>query len=300
MRSTTPYHPQGDGMAERNIGLVKQVIRCLLTDRKLSKGSWPGVLTEVSFHINSMDNATTRLSTHLFHFGREPASSLYLWCSNLGVSERKCQGEYLETLRMKRLELREIAIENSKRNLAEARRRYNANKKESDLGKGDRVMLRRSAIQDSLSPSPRFSGPFEVLEIKGPDVKLQLRRMNKWVHLDNVTKYIALDTPIPSSSISRNPQPYTEPQGSTDLQEGEQKQRTNPALTQKSRAKTARIWRQGGIIPRVSGDHPNTLRTSAAGTRVQRDQRVGPNQTRKPLVRRGSDVMSLGRCSKHY
>ena len=28
-RSTTPYHPQADGMAERNIGLAKQVIRCL-------------------------------------------------------------------------------------------------------------------------------------------------------------------------------------------------------------------------------------------------------------------------------
>ena len=49
-RRTTPYHPQCDGMAERNIGLVKQVIRCLQEDRHLSKGSWPGLLTEVSLH----------------------------------------------------------------------------------------------------------------------------------------------------------------------------------------------------------------------------------------------------------
>ena len=33
--------------------------------------------------------------------------------------------------------------------------------------------------------------------------------------------YIGSETPIASSSISRDPQPYTEPQGSTDLQEGE-------------------------------------------------------------------------------
>ena len=51
-RATTSYHPQCDGMSERNIGLVKQVIRCLQLDRQLPKGSWPGLLTEESFHIN--------------------------------------------------------------------------------------------------------------------------------------------------------------------------------------------------------------------------------------------------------
>ena len=49
-RHTTPHHPQCDGMAERNIGFVKQVLSCLLLDRQLSKGSWPTLLKEVSFH----------------------------------------------------------------------------------------------------------------------------------------------------------------------------------------------------------------------------------------------------------
>ena len=38
-RSTTPNHPQSDGMVERNVGLVKQVVRCLQLDRQLAKGS---------------------------------------------------------------------------------------------------------------------------------------------------------------------------------------------------------------------------------------------------------------------
>ena len=74
-RRTTPYHPQCDGMAERHIGLVKQVIRCLQADRHLPKASWPGLLTEVSFHINGMKNATSRLSPHILTFGREPHST---------------------------------------------------------------------------------------------------------------------------------------------------------------------------------------------------------------------------------
>ena len=63
-KARTPYHPQCDGMAERNVGLVKQVIRCLQLDRHLSKGSWPGLLAEVSFHINGMVNATSWISPH--------------------------------------------------------------------------------------------------------------------------------------------------------------------------------------------------------------------------------------------
>ena len=43
-RRTTPYRPQSDGMSERNIGMVKQVIRCLQQDRQLDRGSWSSLL----------------------------------------------------------------------------------------------------------------------------------------------------------------------------------------------------------------------------------------------------------------
>ena len=78
-KATIPYHPQCDGMSERNIGLVKQVIRCLQLDRQLPKGSWSGLLAEVSFHINNMENATSRVSPHLLHLGRESLSPLDSW-----------------------------------------------------------------------------------------------------------------------------------------------------------------------------------------------------------------------------
>ena len=49
-RHSSPYHPQGDGLVERSIGLAKQVARCLTLDRKLSKESWPEILPEVSLY----------------------------------------------------------------------------------------------------------------------------------------------------------------------------------------------------------------------------------------------------------
>ena len=36
-RHSSPYHPQGDEMVERSIGLVKQLARCLTLDRNLPK-----------------------------------------------------------------------------------------------------------------------------------------------------------------------------------------------------------------------------------------------------------------------
>ena len=64
-KRTSPYRPQADGMSERNIGMAKQVIRCLQEDRHLDKGSWPGLLAEVSFHCNGMPNGSTRIATHV-------------------------------------------------------------------------------------------------------------------------------------------------------------------------------------------------------------------------------------------
>ena len=171
-RRTTSYHPQCDGMAERNIGLVKQVIRYLQEDRHLSKGSWPGLLTEVSFHINAMKNATSRLSPQLLTFGREPRSPLDSWCDHLKADEQNSHNEYLQSLTKKAEELRSIAQMNIERNLANARERYNEGKVSANVKRGDRVMLKRNMVQDALAP--RYDEPFEVLDRSGPDIKLQI------------------------------------------------------------------------------------------------------------------------------
>ena len=88
-KRTTPYHPETDGMAERNIVMVKQVIRCLQLDRRLSKGSWPSLLTEVSFHCNGMENTTSRTSPHMLTRGQQPKSPMDAWCEILQEGEVK-------------------------------------------------------------------------------------------------------------------------------------------------------------------------------------------------------------------
>ena len=69
-RNSSPYHPEGNGMAERMIGTVKQIMRCLLEERQLPKSGWPSLLPEVQFTCNYLRNQSTGLSPHQLVFGR--------------------------------------------------------------------------------------------------------------------------------------------------------------------------------------------------------------------------------------
>ena len=186
-RHTTPYHPQADGMAERNIGTVKQVISCMLFDRNLPKGTWPSLLTEVSFYMNQMENATTQIAPCRLTYGRLPRSPTDVWCRNMRDDEVNTHGEFLRTLQRKKEELECIAKENSERHLDRVRTKYNQEKEESSIERGSRVMLKVSARSDALEP--RFEGPYEVLDRRGPDVKLKRQRKIKWHHLSRCKLY---------------------------------------------------------------------------------------------------------------
>ena len=202
-RHTTPYHPQCDGMAERNIGFVKQVTLCLMLDRQLS---------EVAFHCNCMPNASSKVSPFLLTYGRQPRSPIDAWCRGMEPNERNSHGEYLDLLQRKQAELNALARENIGRNLDRSRQRQNERRVSSGVTKGDFVMLRNDARHDSLDP--RYDGPFEVTDRRGPDVKLDIRRevrdrtgrqqtrhRNKWAHLDRCKEYFSSPVEIvPSHS----------------------------------------------------------------------------------------------------
>ena len=155
---TTPYHPQCDGMAERNVGFVKQVILCLMLDRKLKKGSWLSLLKEASFHCNTMSNASSKVSPFELTYGRLPRSPVDMWCKNLSATSHNSHGEYLDCLKNTQSKLQALAKGNNDRTLSAARESLNAKRTCSTVKKGDYVMLRNWARHDSLDP--KYDGPY--------------------------------------------------------------------------------------------------------------------------------------------
>ena len=89
----------------------------------------------------------------------------------------------MEALKRKQAELRQIARGN-----VQCSSRRNLGRTEMEIEKGDQVMLRRNILGDSLTE--RFSGPFEIVERRDSDVNLALPRGEKWVHIDNIKKFM--------------------------------------------------------------------------------------------------------------
>ena len=124
-KRTTPYHPETDGMTERNIGMVKQVIRCQQLDRRLPKGSWPSLLTELFFYCHGMANTTSGISPHMLVRGQQPQSPIDSWCDTLKEGEMNSHEKYLGSLKSKQEAHRKIAQESIKRNLKRVRLKRN-------------------------------------------------------------------------------------------------------------------------------------------------------------------------------
>ena len=115
-RHTTANHPQAVGMAEWGIDTVKKTIRCLFLERKMEHASWPVLLHEVSFLLNNVSNASTKLSPHMLTFGRQPKAPTDVKSSVAPVGTSSPE-EYLQELDRTKEMLSELNRSNTEKSL---------------------------------------------------------------------------------------------------------------------------------------------------------------------------------------
>ena len=70
-KRSSPYHPQGNGRAEKSVGIMTSKIRCVLGQRNLKPGSWVSVLDEAMLGANTSQNRITGMSPFQGMFGRK-------------------------------------------------------------------------------------------------------------------------------------------------------------------------------------------------------------------------------------
>ena len=161
--------------------------RCLTLDRKLSKGSWPGLLPEVTFYCNNSENSSTKFPAQLLMTGRLPVSPIDALIETLSLSVTDSHEHHLERLKERKDELNRIVRENDELSKVKRQSRYDKNARRAEIEPGDFILERNETRTDSLDV--RYKGPFEVVARRGANLKIKRDRGSKWVHANRCKLY---------------------------------------------------------------------------------------------------------------
>ena len=155
---SSPFHPEGNGIAERSIGSLKTVIRAIAQARQVNPAQrWDLLLDEAVLAKNSMGNKSTGSDAFTSVLGkgaRMPVDNML----NLNFTGNEVNREaLLENTRLNRMESQEAS-----------KRIYDKNAKETELKVGDEVLLKRNFGEYPKINVKWNEGPYIISEIISP------------------------------------------------------------------------------------------------------------------------------------
>ena len=142
---TTPYHPQGNGQAER---FNRTLIRMLSTLSPAEKSDWKSHLSPITHAYNCSKNEATGFSPFFLMFGRKPQLPVD---ALLGMyDEENHETDYntfVKCLKERLQAAYRLAQVNISKSQSRARHLYNKKTRGSSLQIGDRVLVRNVGIR---------------------------------------------------------------------------------------------------------------------------------------------------------
>jgi len=154
--STSPYHPQSNGIIERSFRTIKDMIFATVDSYG---GDWVSALPMVEIGLRSAQHSTIKASPYEVIFGRKPRLPQFV-PENMDLDEEPSPKAYLNRLERKRLELKErIRKLNNEKNILPVKNIFNID---------ERVMMECLPTQKLGVCKPRFEGPGIIVGIVNP------------------------------------------------------------------------------------------------------------------------------------
>ena len=187
-RRSSPYHPEGDGLAERCVQSAKQLLRCMLAERHMKKTDWPKVMKEASFALNRMQNSSTRLSPHEIMYGTKLNSPYPTLLSTVETEAYVEPKDWTEERNEKLARLHEQA--QTRHSAAQEERKRLRERKtvpaaERNIRDGDSIMLKN---EERRGLDALYKGPYKVVASKGANVCIKIGNKSLWIHLNRCKK----------------------------------------------------------------------------------------------------------------
>ncbi|XP_047670019.1 uncharacterized protein LOC125141245 [Tachysurus fulvidraco] len=174
---TTPYHPMGNGIAERFNRTLGSMIRTLPPK---VKSKWPQMLQQLTFCYNCTEHETTGFAPFFLMFGRVPRLPIDVLFQNVLLNEDVV--DYKDFVSKLKKDLREAAHIARMHTLKEQKRHgrlYNRKVKGCSLAVGDRVLVANRGEKGRRKVSDKWeSSPYEVMAVY-PDINVyRIREIN--------------------------------------------------------------------------------------------------------------------------
>jgi hypothetical protein len=203
--TTTPYHPQSNGMVERCNGTLKSMLKKVCRERPTD---WDRYIPALLFSYRELPNETLGFSPFELLFGHSPRGPLALladsWTDKDVTPETKNVYHYVHDLHNRILVSCEIAQQNADRKTDKYKDFADRKSKPRMLTAGDKVLVLLTDEHNKLKVL--WKGPFVVLEKSSPvNYRIDMDGKSKVFHINMLKQYVercnvAINQSIPCQS----------------------------------------------------------------------------------------------------
>ena len=165
---TTPYHPMGNGIAERFNSTLLNMLGTLDPDRKCD---WKSHIGSLVHAYNCTKHDSTGFSPYLLMFGRHPRIAVDLVLGRDSNGAQTTPDRYISNLRTRLKEAYELAEANSQSSQADQKRLYDRRVRGAFLENGDRVLVRNVGLKGTNKIADKWSEEvYVIVSQPNPDI----------------------------------------------------------------------------------------------------------------------------------
>ena len=187
--TTTPYHPQSNGMVERFNGTLKSMLKKVAQEQPKD---WDRFIPAVLFSYRELPNASTGFSPFELMFGRPARGPMYIlsqgW-SGKSHPDEKNMYQYVFDLKNRLAKTCSLAQEQLQASAKQYKHYADKKAKMRVLCPGQKVLVLLSDQKNKLQV--RWKGPYIVLDkVNAVDYKIDMDGVTKTFHINMLKLYV--------------------------------------------------------------------------------------------------------------